>query len=95
LFSKKKTAVHPYKLEKTVVLVTSGVYKITRNPMYLAMLLLLLALALVLGNAFNILVVAGFVSYMNRFQIAEEEKFLAQKFGKEYTSYLIKTRRWF
>jgi protein-S-isoprenylcysteine O-methyltransferase Ste14 len=63
--------------------------------MYLGLLLLLLALGLWLGNAFNTLVAAGFVSYMNHFQIQPEEDMLQQKFGKEYRFYCKLTRRWF
>lgn len=90
-----KTTSHPINLEKTSTLVTNGIYKFTRNPMYLGMLLFLLALGLFLGNAFNTLLAAGFVSYMNRFQIIPEEKQLEKQFGKEYRMYCKLTRRWF
>ena len=63
--------------------------------MYLAMLLLLLALGLKFGNAFNVLLAAGFVSFMNRFQIIPEERMLLEKFGREFKDYCTKTRRWF
>ena len=63
--------------------------------MYLGMLLFLLAFGLKLGNAFNILIAAGFVSYMNRFQIKPEEEVLREMFGKEYNIYCKLTRRWF
>ncbi len=94
-FFKAKASINPLKPEKTEVLVTSGIYKYTRNPMYLAMLILLLAWALHLGNAFNVLLAAGFVSYMNVYQIIPEEKTLADKFGKNYRLYCKKVRRWF
>ncbi|ADY28156.1 MULTISPECIES: methyltransferase family protein [Cellulophaga] len=94
-FFKAKTTVDPKNIEKTNALVTTGIYKFTRNPMYLAMLLLLIAWGLFLSNAFNMLLAAAFVSYMNAYQIEPEEKMLAQKFGKEYTSYTKKVRRWF
>ena len=94
-FFKTKTTVDPRKPSKANKLITSGLYKFSRNPMYLAMLLLLLAWGLQLGNAFNTLLASGFVYYMNSFQIIPEEKMLATKFGKEYTRYLTKTRRWF
>ena len=58
-------------------------------------LLVLLAFGLTLGNAFNTLVAAGFVSYMNKFQIKPEEEVLEKKFGKEYSIYCKLTRRWF
>jgi len=94
-FFKSKTTVNPSKPSKTTTLVTGGVYKFSRNPMYLGLLLVLLAWGLRLGNAFNVLLVAGFVAYMNKFQIIPEEKILASKFGKQYLSYVTKTRRWF
>lgn len=94
-FFKTKTSVDPMHPEKVNQLVTSGLYKFSRNPMYLALLLVLLGFGLYLGNAFNTLVAAGFVGYMNRFQIIPEEKILYNKFGKDYKSYVTATRRWF
>ena len=94
-FFRTKTTVDPTKPDKTSTLVTGGIFAFSRNPMYLAMLLLLLAFGLRLGNAFNILLAAGFVSYMNRFQIIPEEKALTKLFGKEFQLYCKKVRRWF
>lgn len=94
-FFSSKTTISPTAPSKASALVTKGLYKFSRNPMYLAMLLLLLAFGLKLGNAFNVLLAAGFVSYMNRFQIIPEEKSLLEKFGKDYTEYCTRTRRWF
>ncbi|MGB5229455.1 MAG: isoprenylcysteine carboxylmethyltransferase family protein [Eudoraea sp.] len=90
-----KTTADPKNLAKASSLVSNGVYKYSRNPMYLGLLLILLAWALWLGNAFNVLLAAGFVSYMNAFQIQPEESTLASLFGKEYNHYFIKVRRWF
>ena len=94
-FRRAKTTTNPIDLTQTSSLVTSGIFKYTRNPMYLAMLLILLAFGLKLGNAFNTLVAAGFVYYMNHFQIKFEEKALEEKYGKTYTLYKKNTRRWF
>jgi len=94
-FFKTKTTVDPGNPAKVRQLVTNGLYKFSRNPMYLAMLLMLLAWGLKLGNAFNVLLASGFVYYMNRFQIIPEEQILGRKFGKEYMKYVTKTRRWF
>lgn len=80
---------------KTKKLVTNGIYQFSRNPMYLALLLLLLGWGLWLGNAFNTLVAAGFVYYMNAFQIKPEEESLLKIFGTEYKQYCILVRRWF
>jgi protein-S-isoprenylcysteine O-methyltransferase Ste14 len=90
-----KTTVNPQKPNKASRLVTNGLYTFSRNPMYLALLLVLLAIGLYFGNAFNTLIAAGFVGYMNRFQIIPEERLLLGKFGKTYTHYLTRTRRWF
>lgn len=94
-FFKTKTTVDPTKPNKASKLVTSGIFAFSRNPMYLSMLLMLLAFGLWLGNAFNLLLAAGFVSYMNRFQISPEERALLHLFGKEYQLYCKNVRRWF
>ena len=91
----KKTTTDPLNPSKASELVTNGIYNFTRNPMYLGMLLFLLAYGLHLGNAFNTLVAAGFVSYMNHFQIKPEEEALKKVFGQEYNIYCKLTRRWF
>ncbi|GGD59175.1 methyltransferase family protein [Muriicola marianensis] len=94
-FFSAKTSVDPLNPDKASALVTRGVYSISRNPQYLALLMVLLAWGLWLGNAFNVLLAAGFVSAMNRWQISREEASLLEKFGKEYSQYCIKVRRWF
>lgn len=94
-FRKAKTSSNPIDLTKTSALVMGGVFQYTRNPMYLAMLMLLLAWGLRLGNAFNTLLAAGFVYYMNHFQIRFEEAALEKQFGKPYRLYCKNTRRWF
>ena len=94
-FFGKHTTVNPHRPENTKALITSGIYNYPRNPMYLGMLLFLIALGLHLQNAFNTLIVGGFVFYMNRFQIMPEEEMLTQKFGQEYKLYTKLVRRWF
>lgn len=94
-FFAAKTAIDPTQPDKAKKLVESGLYAYSRNPMYLAMLLLLLAWGVWLGNAFNTLLAAGFVAYMNRFQIEPEEQALTQIFGKNYKQYCLLVRRWF
>ncbi len=94
-FFRSKTSIDPSKLSKTTALVTKGVYRFSRNPMYLSLLLLLLAWGLWLGNAFNSIIAAAFVSYMNKYQIIPEEGMLSELFGKEYEQYKIRVRRWF
>lgn len=94
-FFKSKTTIDPTNPSKASKLVSSGVYQYSRNPMYLGMLLLLLAWGLWLGNAFNVLLAVGFVGYMNKFQILPEEESLSGLFGREYAQYCTLVRRWF
>ncbi len=94
-FFRSNTTIDPGNPSKSSKLVDRGIYAYSRNPMYLALLLILLAWGIWLGNAFNTLFAAGFVAYMNRFQIVPEEEALLAMFGKEYGPYCIKVRRWF
>ena len=94
-FFRARTTMDPSLRTESSALVTTGIYAYSRNPMYLAMLLLLLAWGLWLGNAFNTLLAALFVAYMNRFQIKQEETALLRLFGQEYQKYCTQVRRWF
>jgi len=77
-----------------LVLVARGIYRYSRNPMYLGFLLLLTALACYLMNAAAFILLPLFLLYMNRFQIVPEERHLLQKFGTEYQAYTTQVRRW-
>ena len=94
-FARHKTTVDPTNPQSASHLVTTGIYRFTRNPMYLGLLLLLLAFGVHLGNAFNTLIAAGFVAYMNRFQIVPEERHLSELFGSQFKQFYLQTRRWF
>ena len=78
----------------TTQLVSTGIFRFSRNPMYLSLLLMLIAWALWLGNSLAWLGVIVFILVMNRFQIAREEAYLESKFGDEYRRYKQKVRRW-
>jgi protein-S-isoprenylcysteine O-methyltransferase Ste14 len=93
-FNRARTTVNPLRPEEASKLVVRGVYRVTRNPMYLGFLLLLLAWAIFLGNLGAVLVIAVFVVYMNLFQIAPEERALAARFGGEFEEYRRRVRRW-
>ena len=93
-FRSAGTTVNPLRPETTSSLVRSGAYRFTRNPMYLGMLLILLAWAAWLASAWAFIGPIAFVLYMNRFQIAPEERVLAAKFGAEYDVYRRGVRRW-
>ncbi|WP_396270949.1 methyltransferase family protein [Ideonella sp.] len=94
-FRRKGTTVNPLDPGRSTKMVRDGVYRFSRNPMYLGMLLMLAAVVLYLSNVAAALVALPlFVWYMNRFQIVPEERFLQQKFGEEYTQFLREVRRW-
>lgn len=93
-FRHAHTTVDPRTPNAARVLVTSGIYRFTRNPMYLGIFLILLGWLLFLGNLLPVVMLPLFVLYMNRFQISPEERALAEKFGDEYVSYQQKVRRW-
>ncbi len=93
-FKNAKTTVDPTQPNKASTVVTSGVYRYTRNPMYLGFLLGLLAFAIKLSNPLAGLFLPLFVVYMNQFQIKPEERALSDLFGADYQSYLVKVRRW-
>ncbi|WP_026478710.1 methyltransferase family protein [Alkaliphilus transvaalensis] len=75
-------------------LVTEGIYKITRNPMYLGFSLMLLGLAAVLGSISPFFVVIGFFTITSLWYIRFEERILEAKFGETYLEYKANVRRW-
>jgi protein-S-isoprenylcysteine O-methyltransferase Ste14 len=93
-FRRAKTTVNPMKPETATSLVSTGIYRVTRNPMYVGLLLVLIAWAAYLTSAWALLGPLGFVLYISRFQIAPEERVLSTLFGAEYTAYQSKVRRW-
>lgn len=94
-FLRSGNSLNPHHPERSKSLIVKGIYNFSRNPMYLALLMLLLAWGLYLGNAFNTLLAALFVAYMNRFQILPEERVLDGKFEAAYRKYCSLVRRWF
>lgn len=93
-FWQARTTVSPMTPEKTSSLVTDGVYAWSRNPMYLSLLLVLLAYFLWLGNGLGIVVLATFVLALTHWQIKAEESALLALFGEEYAQYCNRVRRW-
>lgn len=94
IFNEKNTTVNPLNPEKSSKLVEEGIYKFTRNPMYLGMAIILISFGVYLGNIFNVINIILFVLYMNKYQIIPEEKALTQLFGDEFIAYKSKVRRW-
>ena len=92
-FRRAGTTVDPTK-PRASSLVTWGVYAISRNPMYLGGLVMLLGWALFLSNALAFLLLPSYILYINRFQIAPEERALTSLFGATYAAYQVRARRW-
>jgi len=93
-FRRARTTVNPMTPGATSSVVSTGVYRLTRNPMYLGFLLALAGWGAILGNLLGLLPLAAFVAYMNRFQIAPEERALREKFGADFDDYTRRVRRW-
>jgi protein-S-isoprenylcysteine O-methyltransferase Ste14 len=93
-FSRAKTTVNPMKPDSASSLVVTGIYGVTRNPMYLGLFVILIGWAIFLSNALGFVCPALFILYMNRFQIEPEERALASLFGKDFAAYRLRVRRW-
>jgi protein-S-isoprenylcysteine O-methyltransferase Ste14 len=93
-FRRAKTTVNPMKPQSASSLVTSGVYRFTRNPMYVGLLFVLVGWAVCLSAAWPLVGPVAFVVYIGRFQIAPEEHVLAELFGRGYSAYKSGVRRW-
>jgi protein-S-isoprenylcysteine O-methyltransferase Ste14 len=93
-FRRARTTVNPMKPETTSSLVCSGIYRVSRNPMYVGLLFVLVAWAVFLSSAWALLGPLAFVLYINRLQIAPEERVLSAMFGTDYSAYKSRVRRW-
>ena len=94
-FRERRTTINPLRPERTSAVVSQGIYRHTRNPMYVGLFCILGAWALWLANlpAFGVLPL--FVAYLTRFQIIPEERILTERFGEDYTEYARMVPRWF
>ena len=88
------TTIDPIFPDKATSLITTGPFSVSRNPIYLALLLILLAWITRLGNVVAVLLSVTFVWHLTRFQIKAEEEALEEKFGTAYQEYKLKVRRW-
>ncbi|WP_318493213.1 methyltransferase family protein [Photobacterium leiognathi] len=93
-FSKANTTVDPRYPQKTSRLVTTGIYRYTRNPMYFGFVSFLFAAAFYSSALSCFVMVPVFIWMMNNFQIGPEEKVLLTMFGEDYQAYCKKVRRW-
>jgi protein-S-isoprenylcysteine O-methyltransferase Ste14 len=93
-FRRARTTLNPLKPDEASALVTSGIFRWTRNPMYLGMALVLLGWGLYVGNFGALVLIGAFVSYIDRFQIDPEERALQARFGATFADYRKRVRRW-
>jgi protein-S-isoprenylcysteine O-methyltransferase Ste14 len=93
-FRRARTTINPVKVEQASSIVTSGIYRRTRNPMYVGLTCLLLAWTVFLASPAALVGPIFFVLFTTRFQILPEERVLTSKFGSEYTDYQARVRRW-
>ena len=94
-FARAGTTTNPHSPGKASALVDGGIYRITRNPMYLGMVFLLTGWGIGLGDLVALVVgPAFFVAVITRLQIIPEERVLAATFGEEYEAFRSRTRRW-
>lgn len=93
-FHRQRTTVNPIRLQQCRVLVTEGVYHLSRNPMYLGLLCWLMALACYLGGLWGWLGPLLLLGWLTRFQILPEERALRARFGIAYVQYCRRVRRW-
>ena len=93
-FKKARTTVNPTSPESTSSLVTSGIYRFTRNPMYLGFFIALVGWSIFLADLSALVLALLFIPYMNKFQISPEEQTLTKLFGQQYIDYCHRVRRW-
>jgi protein-S-isoprenylcysteine O-methyltransferase Ste14 len=93
-FGRARTTINPVNIEAASTLVTTGIYSVSRNPMYVGLTALLVALALALSNAWLLLGPLFFVVFTTRFQIIPEERAMLAKFGTDFVAYRQRVRRW-
>jgi protein-S-isoprenylcysteine O-methyltransferase Ste14 len=93
-FRQVRTTVNPMEPKKASCLVTDGVFRISRNPMYLGLALLLIGCAVWLGTASAWIVPPVFVMVISDAQIVPEEQALEELFGEEYRAYRQRVARW-
>ena len=93
-FRAASTTVNPLQPDQASALVTSGVYRITRNPMYIGLATVLIGWSTFLGAPLGLVGVVGFMAYIQHFQIIPEEQALVRLFGAEFEAYQASVRRW-
>lgn len=92
-FRKAHTTLDPHGSVKA--LVTGGIFRFTRNPIYFGFLLMVIGLPLNAGFYSGLAVAPFFMLTMERLVIMKEEAYLEEKFGEAYAGYKSRVRRWF
>lgn len=93
-FRRLQTTVNPLQPTKATSLAISGIFRLSRNPMYLGMLLILMAVSLASGAVAGLLLLPVFIAYITFFQILPEEQAMRELFSDQYADYCKKIRRW-
>ena len=91
-FRRLGTAVEPWK--PSTVLATGGLYRFSRNPIYLGFAITYVGLAIAMDSVFVLLLLIPCLLVVDRFVIQREERYLAARFGAEYEAYRARVRRW-
>jgi protein-S-isoprenylcysteine O-methyltransferase Ste14 len=91
-FNRKGTSVEPWK--PTTAIVTTGPYRLTRNPAYLGMALIYVGIALLADAPWVLVPLPVVLVVIDRSVIAREERYLERKFGQEYLDFKSRRRRW-
>ncbi|WP_306253296.1 isoprenylcysteine carboxylmethyltransferase family protein [Parvularcula sp. IMCC14364] len=94
IFASNKTTINPVQPEQASNLVTGGLYRISRNPMYLGLVLIITGFVIWFENIAGIASIVLFILTMTLFQIKPEEKVMQAKFGEAYETYRRRVRRW-
>lgn len=93
-FRRARTTINPMKIDTTSSLVTTGLYRLSRNPMYVGQVLVLFAWGVYLQNVVAFTLILVFIVWIDRFQIVPEERVLQAKFGRAFSAYKENVRRW-
>jgi protein-S-isoprenylcysteine O-methyltransferase Ste14 len=93
-FWRHQTTINPVDIEQASALVTSGLFRYSRNPMYVGFTVVLIGWAFCLAAPWGLIGPVAFVLFINRFQIIPEERVMHAKFGQAYDDYRTKVRRW-
>ena len=94
LFKKYQTTITPLNPSNATKLITDGIYKFSRNPMYLGLLLVLLGISIILNPTGGFILIPLFILYLNLFQIIPEENAMVDLVKDEFLEYKKNVRRW-